>query len=206
MMRAITFILVLFALNIYARSQESSCQKAVAVAVATPRGIRPTTYTPRITKFLQKNAKRYPDICLSVRPVSGAQNFAIIISNSSNVTNGVTPVVKTLTSTSSTDGSFNGSVTGNGGYWNFNGDYSGTTTTSTQTVVNETYTQTDSAIYFVAYDSNGVIIAQTGHVYSARTGGDGADTLGYNLGSALGSAGSRKRMYKRLFDAIESHN
>jgi hypothetical protein len=160
-----------------------------------------------MNKFLKKNAKQYPDICLSVAPIGGAQNFAIVISTNSNVMNGVTPVVKTITSTSNTNGSFNGSATNlsSGSTWDFNGDYNGTTATTTQQVVNEPYTQRDNAVSFVAYDASGVIVAQAGHVYSGRSGGDAANTLGYNLGSALGSAGARSRMYKRLFDAIEAH-
>ncbi len=207
MLKTITFTLAVLMLSLCVSAQQQPCQRAVAVALATSSGVHLTTDTPHMSKFLKKNSNRYPDICLSATPISGAQNFAIVISPNSNVVNGVMPVVKTVNGTSNTNGSFNGSATNlnYGSTWSFNGDYNGTTTTTSQQVVNEPYTQTDNAVSFIAYDANGVIVAQAGHVYSSRSGGDGANTLGYNLGSALGSAGARSRMYKHLFDAIEAH-
>jgi hypothetical protein len=66
MTRATTFTLVVFGLSLCVSAQQQPCQKAVAVAIASSTGVRPTTDTPHIQKFLKKNAKRYPDVCLSV--------------------------------------------------------------------------------------------------------------------------------------------
>jgi YD repeat-containing protein len=90
-----------------------------------------------------------------------------------------------------------GTVTDNdGGTWNYT--YNGTVTSSTTTTsyVNLPFTDTATSIYAYSYDQAGHLVSERRRTITTRQGGDGANTLGYNLGAALVRIHFRERLLK----------
>jgi hypothetical protein len=191
---AILVVAGLFFLSLSAQAQ--TCTKVVSFALADATGVHPFMGTGNwIGKWVEKNAKKYPDICFSQNPMQGQANYLVVLSQSAGYFTGFDPVVRTNTSTSTSPVSGSGTVTSNyGAMWNYS--YNGTETTTTTTTTNENvpYTVTSNTIYAYAYRSDGAIISRRYHVYSTRSGGDAYNTAGYNLGNVLAAISARGRL------------
>jgi hypothetical protein len=117
---------------------------------------------------------------------------------------GLFPTVRTYTNTSTTPYSSSGTVSDQyGNTWNYTATGDVTTTTTTTVQENLPYTDRFVGLYMNAYDSNGRMILATHHIYTSRTGGDAANTAGYNIGSGLMNINARGRMLKSLVKSIE---
>jgi hypothetical protein len=128
-------------------------------------------------------------------------NYVLVFSTSRSSFYGIFPTVKTSTNTNSSPISGNGTVTtDSGSMWSYT--YQGTETTTTTTTTQEDlpYTDTTTSLYVNAYNQNGVLVSQRSRAITTRQGGEGANTLGYNLGAALGAIHIKERLLK---DAVE---
>jgi hypothetical protein len=182
----------------------ATCIKSIAVARATAGKTEP--FLPDfVVNWWRKNSKHYPDICLSQSPSGAARNYLIIGSTSESSLEGLFPTVRTYTNTSTSPYTSYGTVSDQyGNVWNYTATGEVTTTTTTTVPENLPYTDRFVGLYMNAYDSNGRMILATRHIYTSRTGGDAANTAGYNLGSALTNINARGRMLKSLFNSIRA--
>jgi hypothetical protein len=180
--------------------QDAKCAKSIAFAVA--EGGPVVSREPKFTrKWIEKNERKYPGICFSQTPGSQSSNYVVVFSTSQSAFNGIYPTTRTSTATNTTPVNGSGTITSNyGTTWNYTYSGSVTTTTTTTSQVNLPYTDTTRAIYAYAYDDRGDLVSRRYRTITTRQGGDGANTLGYNLGAALGSIHLRERLLK---DAVE---
>jgi YD repeat-containing protein len=177
-------------------SAPTLCERNVSFAVAESGQI-----VPRVPGWVQswigKNQKKYPGLCFSQFPNPKSSNFLLVLSASQTAFNGLYPTVRTNTDTSTTPVSGRGTVTdNNGGMWNYT--YSGTVTTRTTnaTQQNLPYTDTSNTLYLYGYDSHGKLMSEHWRTITTRQGGDGENTLGYNLGAALGAMHFKAHLLK----------
>lgn len=182
-----------------------SCDKVVSFALVDASGVHPFMGTGNwIGNWVRKNAKKHPDICFSETPMRGRKNYLIALSQSSGYLTGFDPVVRTNTSTSTSPVSGSGTITDNYGdmwYYTYNGTV--TTTTTTTTTENVPYTINSNTLFANAYDERGTLVSQHNHVYSTKSGGDAANSLGYNLGNALVAINARGRLLGSVVKDIE---
>ncbi len=91
-----------------------------------------------------------------------------------------------------------------GGMWNYTYDGTVTTTTTTTTTTHDDlpYTDTSSTLYLRSYDQNGRVISERWRTITTRQGGDGANTLGYNLGAALGAIHMKQHLLKNVVEDV----
>jgi YD repeat-containing protein len=178
-------------------TQTSDCGKNISFAVA--EGSQIVSSAPGFTqKWIGKNQKKYPGLCFSQNANPNAANYVVVFSNSTSAFNGLYPTVRTNTSTSTSPVSGSGTVTDNyGGMWSYT--YNGTATTTT-THENLPYTDNSNTLYLYSYNQRGKLISWHWRTITTRQGGDGANTLGYNLGAALGSIRFKDHLLK---DAVE---
>jgi hypothetical protein len=183
----------------------STCSKVVSIALADASGVRPSMGTGNWAEnWIRKNSKNYPNICFSQQPMAERTNYLVVFSQSPSYFAGFDPVVETNTSTVASPVSGTGTVTDNyGRQWNYTYDGTATTTTSTTTHENVPYTINTNTVFANAYDSNGAMVSRRYHVYSTKTGGDGANALGYNLGNALRAINSRGRLLASVVNDID---
>ena len=176
------------------------CAKNISFAVAD--GGQIVSRTPQFTqKWIEKNQKKYSGLCFSQIPNSQATNYVLVFSTSRSSFNGIFPTVVTSTSTNYSPVSGSGTITSNSGsMWNYTYEGTETTTTTTSTEENLPYTDTTSTLYVNAYSQNGALISQRWRSITTRQGGEGANTLGYNLGAALAAIHIKERLLK---DAVE---
>lgn len=193
-----------FLLGIPAHAQ--TCSKVVSFAMADATGVHPFMGTGDwIGKWVQKNAKKHPDICFSQSPMQGHANYLVVLSQSSGYLTGFDPVVRTDTNMTTTPVSGSGTVTSNyGEVWNYTYNGQVTTTTTTTTEENVPYTINSRTLYVYAYSDGGAIVSQRHHVYSTKSGGDAANSAGYNIGNALGAINARGHMLGSVVKDIES--
>jgi hypothetical protein len=150
-----------------------------------------------ITHWVQKNQKHYPSICFSQAPRAGIANFLMVLSNSSQSFSGFDPVVHTSTTTDTTPVSGSGTVTDNyGGTWNYTYDGTVTTTTTTTTHENAPYTLNSNSLYIYTFDEHGSLVSRRWKTLTTKQGGDPYNTLGYNLGAALGAINFKSGLLK----------
>jgi hypothetical protein len=173
-----------------------SCTKAVSFALADAGGVHPFMGTGNwIGKWVEKNAKKYPDICFNQSPLEGRANYLVVLSQSAGYLTGFDAVVRTDTSTSSGPVSGSGTVRNNyGSSWNYTYNGTATTTTTTTSHDNVPYTIRTNTIFAYAYRADGAIVSRRYHVFSSRSGGDASSTAGYNIGSALSTINARGRL------------
>jgi hypothetical protein len=181
------------------------CTRTVSFALADGSGVHPFMGTGNwIGKWIDKNAKKYVDICFSQSPLQGRANYMIVLSQSAGYYTGFDPVVRTETSMNTTPVSGAGTISDNsGGMWNYTYNGTQTTTTTTTTHENIPYTVTSNAIFAYAYSDGGAIVSRRTHVFSTRSGGDSSSTAGYNLGSALAAINARGRLLADVVKDIE---
>ncbi len=176
------------------------CAKNISFAVA--EGGQIVSRAPQFTqKWIEKNQKKYAGLCFSQTPNLQATNYVLVFSTSRSSFNGIFPTVITSTSTNSSPVSGSGTITSNSGsMWNYTYEGTETTTTTTSTQENLPYTDTTSTLYVNAYRQNGALVSQRWRSVTTRQGGEGANTLGYNLGAALGAIHIKERLLK---DTVE---
>jgi hypothetical protein len=176
------------------------CAKNISFAVA--EGGQIVSRVPQFTqKWIQKNQKKYSGLFFSQTPNPQATNYVLVFSTSRSSFNGIFPTVVTSTRTNSSPVSGNGTITSNSGsMWNYTYEGTETTTTTTTTPENLPYTDTTSTLYANVYMQNGALISQRWRSITTREGGEGANTLGYNLGAALAAIHIKERLLK---DAVE---
>jgi hypothetical protein len=187
------------------QSSSGACKVGVATVLITADGPQADIAPDFFLRWWKKNAKKYPGFC-AVRQdflVKDGRNFLIAFSSNESRFSGFIPTTRTDTTT--TPFNANGTVSNYyGDQWSYTA--SGTVTTTTTTHFNSGYTDSDVALYIRTYASSGQLIRQDGHVYSSRTGGDAANSLGYNLGSLLAASGARGHMLKKAFTAMEANS
>jgi hypothetical protein len=182
-----------------------TCHRSVSFAMADASGVHPFLGSGNwIEKWIKSNQKKHPDTCFSQVPISGTDNFVIVLSKSNSYLSGLDPVVRTNTNVTTTPVSGSGSVTTGSGVWTYR--YNGTETATTTTTTNENapYTISESTIFAFAYRATGAVVSKHYHVYSSKTGGDTANTAGYNLGNALAAMNARGRLLSSTVKDIES--
>lgn len=64
------------------------------------------------------------------------------------------------------------------------------------------YTDTSNTLYLHAYSQNGSLVSERWRTITTRQGGDGANTLGYNLGAALGAIHMRQNLLKNVVEDV----
>ena len=182
-------------------------QTVISFAIAEDGG-RVHPGTPGwVRNWVRKNARKYPGVEFGGTPTKEARNYVIVFSSSANALSGFDPVVRTDTSTSTTPVSGSGTVTDNyGSTWNYTYDGEVTTTTTTTTQEDVPYTIETNTLYATAYDAQGTMVSQHWHVYSTKQGGDGANSLGYNLGNALFAINARGRLLKAVVKDVVRNN
>jgi hypothetical protein len=156
-----------------------------------------------VSKWVEKNRKKYPALCFAQSPSSDTSNVLFVFSRSQNAFNGLYPTTRTNTSTNTSPTYGSGTVSDSyGGMWNYN--YSGTVTTTTTTTsqINLPYTDTTQNLYVYIYDSNGILLSRHSRSLTTRQGGDGANTLGYNLGAALGAIHLKEGLLKEAVVSV----
>lgn len=180
-------------------SGNNVCRKNISFAVAWADSVNPVV--PGFAgKWALKNGKKYPGVCFSQTPVSGAANYLLVFANSSDSFRGIYPTVRTSTSTSVTPVSGTGTVTDNyGGMWSYNYNGTVTTTTTTTQQVDAPYIDTAQTLYLSCYRGDGTSCGMGWRSITTRTGGDPYNTLGYNLGSMLASIHMKQNL---LRDAV----
>jgi hypothetical protein len=57
-------------------------------------------------------------------------------------------------------------------------------------------------LYLNSYDQQGRMISQRWRTITTRQGGDGANTLGYNLGAALGAIHMKEHLLKSVVEDV----
>ncbi len=185
---------------------QTGCDKNISFAVAG--GGQIVSRVPAFAeKWISKNQKKYTGLCFSQVPDPQAANYLLVFSTSQSAFNGIYPTVRTntSTSTSTTPVSGSGIVTDNyGGMWNYTYDGTATTTTTTTTTTHENlpYTDTSNTLYLNSYDQHGGMISQRWRTITTRQGGDGANTLGYNLGAALGAIHMKEHLLKSVVEDV----
>jgi hypothetical protein len=186
--------------NLSMSQNSGGCAKNISFAVA--EGGQIVSRAPQFTqKWIQKNQKKYSGLCFSQAPNPQATNYVLVFSTSRSSFNGIFPTVVTSTSTNASPISGNGTITSNSGsMWSYTYEGTETTTTTTTTQENLPYTDTTSTLYVNAYSQNGALISQRWRSITTREGGEGANTLGYNLGAALAAIHIKERLLK---DSVE---
>lgn len=195
-MNAPTAVIAKEAIRAPGTQTSGNCGKNISFAVA--EGGQIVSRAPGFTqKWIDKNQKQYPGLCFSQNANPNAANYVLVFSTSISDFNGLYPTVRTNTSTSTSPVSGSGMVTDNyGGMWSYSYNGTATTTTTTTTHENLRYTDTSNTLYLYSYGQRGKLISWHWRTITTRQGGDGANTLGYNLGAALGSIHLKERLLK----------
>jgi hypothetical protein len=189
-------------------AKSPTCQKAIAVAKATASGVIPYD-SQMIDDWWQKNSDKHPTLCWSQKPVVGIKNYLLVVSESTSYLTGVVPVVRKVTSTSQSTGTFSadGTATDNyGEMWQYTAHGTVDTTTTTETEIHEDaqFTQIDRGLYINAYAEDGTLVGEVSHIYSKREGGDSSSTVGHNLHSLIAASGAKGRMMTSIVKQIET--
>jgi hypothetical protein len=194
-----TIAVALLALASVCWGEGSGCKIGFTTVTMTSTGQWQAGVAPQFFwNWWGKNQKKYPDFCNTRAPISG-KNFVIAFSRSEGYFSGFYP--RTVTNTTVTPFSGTGTVySDSGSMWIYS--FQGTETATSTTQYNAPYTDRNVGLYIATYDSSGRLIRQDGHIYSSRTGGDPANSLGYNLGSLLAASGARGKMIKHSFEAM----
>src|SRR5580704_3830544 len=150
--------------------------------------------------WVRKNAKKFPALRFSRAPISGAENYLVVLSTSTSILSGFQAVVRLATTTSTADVSGRGTVTDNyGSTWSYTLRGNVTTTTTTMTRQDVPYTFETRTLYASAYGGPlNLLVARNSEWTSRQEGGDPNEALGTNLGGLA----RRIRMKTRLLDGV----
>ncbi len=190
-------------------THHGSCTSSVTFAIANGGGLE--YRLPKIPlKWFEKTKKKFGDVCfpqLDSVDNDRAGHYFVAISTSMSAFRGLYPVYHTSISTTTSPVSGNGTITSQqtGAVWDYT--YNGTvTTTSTTTQRTDTpYADTTYAFYAYAYNETGRLLGTESRSQTVRQGGDGLNTLGYNLGSMLVSGNIRERLVEAILRRILNH-
>ena len=105
-----------------------------------------------VDDWVQKNAKNFPTLRFSQTPVAAAENYLVVLSDSTSVLTGFQPVARFTTTTSTADVSGRGTVTDSyGSMWSYSYRGTATTTTTSMTQQDVPYTLETRTLYASAY-------------------------------------------------------
>jgi hypothetical protein len=190
-------------------SQRFDCQRAIIFAVATKSGL--VYRLPDVSsKWFEKTQKKYTNTCFSQYGVhsgsaAGEKNYLVVLSTSKAAFNGLLPVYRTNTSSSTSPITGSGTITDNfGATWNYTYQGTMTTTTTTTTQTDVPYTDTTVGLYANAYSEKGALVGEAERATTRRQGGDAGNTLGYNLGAALGSMHIKEHLLESIVKQVSS--
>jgi hypothetical protein len=177
----------------------TEASKNISFACAPPNGVY--LCSPKWTEdWVKKNVKKFAGIHFSQSPVSGAENYLIVLSTSTSALSGFQPVVRWNTTRSTADVSGRGTADDDyGSTWTYT--YHGTATTTTMTTTQEDvpYTVETITIYASAYGGPlNSLVAQNSESTVRREGGDPDAAVVTNLGGLI----RRIRIKTRLLDGV----
>jgi hypothetical protein len=149
--------------------------------------------------WIRKNAKNFPAIRFSQIP-SGADNYLIVISDSTSVLSGFQPVVRVNSTTSETNFSGSGDARDNSGSrWSYTFDGRATSTTTTMTHEDVPYTIESHTLYASVYGGPGdLLISRESETIGWQEGGNPSSAAIYNFGELA----RRIRLKTRLLNNI----
>jgi hypothetical protein len=212
MKQLLSLLLLMFAVEpLLAKDKTSEmqalCEKNVSFAVIRDGGRAVPMVPTFAAEWVSKHSQKMKGICFSQVPDPQAANYLLVFSTSRSAFKGIYPTVRTSTSTntSATPVSGSGTVTdSHGGVWNYTYDGTVTTTTTTTTTTHEDlpYTDTSDTLYLASYDQNGRRISERWRTVTTRQGGDGMNTLGYNLGARLGAIHIKEHLLKSVVEDV----
>jgi hypothetical protein len=185
---------------------QSDCNKTISFAIINNNQVIPLNVAnPKnswVAKWVKKNAKKFSDICFG-EPMTGLQNYSIVLSNSRESFAGFQAVTSTNTNTNYVPVSGSGTVTSNyGNTWNYTYQGSMTITTTTTSTEAVPYTINNNYLFATGYNASGGIVSQKDHLYSAYSGGDASYSLGYNVTGALMAINARGRLMSSIVSDI----
>jgi hypothetical protein len=184
------------------KETQATCSKNVSFAYAESGHPIRMMVPNFVQKWIKKNHSKHPSVCFSQTPAPSIPNYLFVFSESSSAFSGLYPTVRTSTNTSPVSGS--GTVTDTyGSTWQYT--YSGTVTTTTTEHYETPYTDTTETLYLYAYGENGTTISQRWRGRTVRAGGDGWNTLGYNLGSLMATHHYPEKLLADVVKDAESH-
>jgi len=149
--------------------------------------------------WIRKNAKNFPAIRFSQIP-SGADNYLIVISDSTSVLSGFQPVVRVNSTTSETNFSGSGDARDNSGSrWSYTFDGRATSTTTTMTQEDVPYTIESHTLYASVYGGPGdLLISRESETIGWQEGGNPSSAAIYNFGELA----QRIRLKTRLLNNV----
>jgi PEGA domain-containing protein len=150
--------------------------------------------------WIKKNAKNFPVIRFSQIPASGADNYLIVVSDSTSVLSGFQPVVRVNSTTSETNFSGSGDARDNSGSrWSYTFDGRATSTTTTMTQEDVPYTIESHTLYASVYGGPGdLLISRESETIGWQQGGDPSSAAIYNFGELA----RRIRLKTRLLNNV----
>jgi PEGA domain len=150
--------------------------------------------------WIKKNAKNFPVIRFSQIPVSGADNYLVVVSDSTSVLSGFQPVVRMNSTTSETNFSGSGDARDNSGFrWSFTFDGRATSTTTTMTQEDVPYTIESHTLFASVYGGPGdLLISRESETIGWQQGGNPSSAAIYNLGELA----RRIRLKTRLLNNV----
>jgi hypothetical protein len=173
--------------------------KTVSFAWADADGVH--LGSPRWTSdWIKKNAKNFPAIRFSQIPASGADNYLIVVSDSTSVLSGFQPVVRVNSTTSETNFSGSGDARDNSGSrWTYTFDGRATSTTTTMTQEDVPYTIESHTLYASVYGGPGdLLISRESETIGWQEGGNASSAAIYNFGELA----RRIRLKTRLLNNV----
>jgi hypothetical protein len=150
--------------------------------------------------WIRKNAKNFPAIRFSQIPTSGADNYLIVVSDSTSVLSGFQPVVRVNSTTSETSFSGSGDARDNSGSrWSYTFDGRATSTTTTMTQEDVPYTIESHTLYASIYGGPGdLLISRESETIGWQEGGNASSAAIYNFGELA----RRIRLKTRLLNNV----
>lgn len=156
------------------------CDQIVTVAGLTPKGLA-LYVPPEGQRFMVKNAKNYPRMCLlqdTTSFVPGVPRYLLAWTYSENAFTGFQAVERADTTPVSGSASLTNSF---GDKWNFT--YSGTLTEID--TIEAPYVIKSRSLYLYAYDEEGNVVSQHSITASSQARGDASYAAGYNAGALI---------------------
>jgi hypothetical protein len=169
--------------------------KTISFSLVSPDGTVEPFVPNWVASWIKKNAKKYPDVAFSQEPITGSENFMVVISEGFVDFTGFQ--ARVVTTTTPISGS--GYVSNYGHTWYYT--YNGTVVTTQRVFV--PYTVSNRTLTAAAFDENGTQVGSRNHTYSGMYGGDPNFAAGYNFGMALRAINARGRMLSGIVKDIE---
>ena len=111
--------------------------------------------------WYEKNQKRFPGMCFSDSPMSGAQNYLVVFCTSAPAVSGIDPLIKISASADMSQVSGVGTFTTSyGSTWHYTFDRTATTTVTTVLTEKVPHNLNSNVLYATAYSEQGISISQ----------------------------------------------